>query len=303
MNYFPNGSEEIELLKFLAKYQYLSVKDEKYFFNTSRYYRARIKRLIEKNYLKKNKLVISLDKLGIECVKMLNFEYKSINRNRKHIDRLARVSSIGAFYHDCKQVKFTPSFDLKDKKTYTVSSRRFIGLLDISDMEYLTYQMPTIKDVEYVKSVIYDLQKEKKYTNVIVFTNEIKGLPLSEFAFGVNQVLLIEETEANKEKLKYMHNVRWADIIQKYYKQDVVISEYGFCDYTDHKEKYISTFYFLDTEKINRIKMFLIENKNKNADIICDSKIAEELKKEIPGANYCIVNFEDYIDKERIIYD
>ena len=81
------------------------------------------------------------------------------------------------------------------------------------------------------------------------------------------------------------------------------IAEYNFCDYTDYKSKYISTFYFLDTEKINRIKYFLRENKNKNADIICNAELKKEIQKELPTAHYIVVDLEDYIDKERNVYD
>ena len=40
---FPNGPEEISLLEFISKYQYLDVKDSKYFFNTQKYYKKRIR--------------------------------------------------------------------------------------------------------------------------------------------------------------------------------------------------------------------------------------------------------------------
>ena len=34
MNYFPNGVEEISLLKFIATFEYLNEKDTKYFFKS-----------------------------------------------------------------------------------------------------------------------------------------------------------------------------------------------------------------------------------------------------------------------------
>lgn len=55
MSYFPVNNDEISLIKFIAKYQYLNVKDAKYFFNSSRYYRNRIKALIDKKFLRKIK--------------------------------------------------------------------------------------------------------------------------------------------------------------------------------------------------------------------------------------------------------
>lgn len=152
-------------------------------------------------------------------------------------------------------------------------------------------------------SVIYDIQKEHKYKNIIVLIDDIKRINIQDFAFGNNQVLVIEDTEENREKLKYLNSVNWSKIIEKYYKNKVYIAEYNFCNYTDYQNKYISLFYFLDTEKINRIKYFLRENKNKNADIICNAELKKEIQKELPTARFIVVDLENYIDKERNVYD
>lgn len=152
-------------------------------------------------------------------------------------------------------------------------------------------------------SIIYDIQKEKKFKNIIVLVNDINRINLNDFAFGINEVLIIEDNKKNREKLKYLHSINWSKIINDNFKNRLFFSEYNFCDYTDYKNKYVSTFYYLDTEKINRIKYFLRENKNKNAHIICNAELETELKTELPNANYMIVNLEDYIDKERNVYD
>lgn len=152
-------------------------------------------------------------------------------------------------------------------------------------------------------SVIYDIQKERKYKNIIIFINDICRINIQDFAFGNNQMLIIEDNEMNREKLKTLHSINWLKAIQKIYKNKVYLAEYNFCDYTDYKNKYISYFYFLDTEKINRIKYFLRENKNKNADILCTKEIKELIQKELPNANYIAIDLEEYIDKVRNIYD
>lgn len=152
-------------------------------------------------------------------------------------------------------------------------------------------------------SIIYDIQKEKKFKNIIILVNDINRINLNDFAFGINEVLIIEDNKKNREKLKYLHSINWSKIINDNFKNRLFFSEYNFCDYTDYKNKYVSTFYYLDTEKINRIKYFLRENKNKNAHIICNSELETEIKKELPNADYIVVDLEDYIDKERNVYD
>ena len=153
----------------------------------------------------------------------------------------------------------------------------------ISGIDYLTYYISGEHTKQYLSSVIYDIQKERKYSNILVLINDLTRIDVSDFDFGLNQVLVAEDNEYNREKLKYIHNMNWHKVIEDYYKSQVYLAEYRFCDYTDYQNKYVSTFYFLDTEKINRIKQFLRENKNKNADIICSSELKNEIQKEIPN--------------------
>lgn len=303
MNYFPNCDEEIALIKFISQYQYLNTNDAKYFFKTVNYYKKRIKSLVDKKFLKRNKYCLSLNELGIEYAKLFGFEYNNANRNAKYKERLLNLSNIGAFYYNCKSVKFTPSFSIKDKQVFTLTARRYIGILDINGIEYLSYQIREEHDEKYIKSVIYDIQKEINYKNIIILVNDIKRININDFCFGINQVMVIQDTEENREKLKYLNSVNWHKLINKIYRNRAHLSEYSFCDYTDYKSKYISYFYFLDAEKINRIKYFLRENKNKNADIICTSELKKELIKELPEAHFITVDMEEYIDKERNYYD
>ena len=305
MSNFPNGPEEISLLEFISKYQYLDVKDSKYFFNTQKYYKKRISNLVAKRYLKRTKSHhLVLDELGIEFARLFKFEYNKLNRNVKYLPRLLYISKMAAFYYNCANVKFIPSFSMKNKEEFTITSRKFIGVLEINGMEYLTYHLTEEHNDKYLRLLIYDLQKEKTYKNIIILTNDENRIKINQFTFGMNQLLIVKDTEENREKLKYLHNVDWYNIIKaKYKRNDIYLSEYSFCEYTDYKNRYISTFYFFDTEKINRIKSFLKENKNKNADIFCNYEIKEMLVKELPNCNYFVVDLENYIDKEKFVYE
>ncbi len=301
LGYFPTNKEEISLIKFIVKYQYLNVNDAKYFFNSSRYYRNRIKNLIDKNFLRKIKRILVLGKSGIPYVKILNFEYNKLNKNQEYRERLLRLSNIAAFYHNCNTAHFIPSFEIKDKKVFTTTGRRFIGIFDINGFEYLAYQILKEHDNKYIESVAYDIQKEMKYKNIIIFVNDIHRIDLSNFAFGTNQILVIEDNEINREKLKYLHSIRWKELVDKCYK-GVYLSKYNFCEYTNDKDKFINTFYFIDTEKIIRIKFFMRENHSRRACIICNAELETILRKELPNANFCVVDLENYIDRERIYY-
>lgn len=301
MSYFSINKDEISLIKFIAKYQYLNVSDAKYFFNSSRYYRNRIKNLIDKNFLRKIKWMLVLGKSGIQYAQLLNLEYNKLNKNQEYRERLLRLSNIAAFYHNCKTVDFIPSFAIKDKMVFTTTGRRFIGIFDINGFEYLAYQILKENDSKYIESVAYDIQKEMKYKNIILLVNDINRINLHDFAFGLNRILVIEDNENNREKLKYLHSIRWKAIIDKCYK-GAYLSEYSFCEYTNNKDKFINTFYFVDTEKITRFKYFMRENFTKKAYIICNTELEARLRKELPDANYCVANLEQYIDKEQKCY-
>ena len=302
MSYFPTNDDEISLIKFIAKYQYLNVKDAKYFFNSSRYYRNRIKNLIEKKFLRKIKWTLVLGQSGIQYVELSNFKYNKLNKNQNYRERLLHLSNIGALYYNCNTVSFVPSFSIKDKEVFTTTGRRFIGLLNINGFEYLTYQILEEHNNKYIESVAYDIQKEMNYKNFIILVNDINRINLDDFAFGKNKVLVIEDNENNREKLKYLHSIRWNELIDEYFK-DVHLSEYTFCEYSNNKDKYINTFYFIDTEKIIRFKYFINESSTRRAYIMCDMKLEEDLRKELPNVNYYVVNIEKYIDKEKRVFE
>lgn len=303
MNYFPNGDEEITLIKFIAEYQYLNINDAKYFFKSQSYYKKRIKHLVDKKLLRRIKLNLVLGELGIEYVKLFNFDYNKLNRNTKYAERLVRVASIGAYYHNSNTANFTPSFAIKDKSIFTSTGRRFIGIFDINGIEYLTYQITKEHDNRYIASVAYDIQKETKFKNFIIFTDDLQRINISDFAFGINQILIIKDTIQNREHLKYLNNINWNNIIYGHFKSNVYLSDYNFCDYTNKKNQYFSTFYFIDTEKINRIKYFLRENENKTEIIFCNKNIEDKLKNYLPTSKFIPIDLEQYIDKERLFYD
>lgn len=300
MNYFPND-EEKELLKFIARYQYININDVQYFFSSKSYYKKRITHFVSNKFLKRIKLNLVLDKVGMEYLELFGIKHNKLNRSQKYFPRLKYLSNFGAFYHNCDIVEFTPSFELKNKEIYTITARRYIGVLNINGIEHLIYYIPKENGKRYLTSVIYDIQKETQYKNIIILTNEISSINISDFCFGVNQVLIVEDIIDNREKLKYMHNIDWTQIMNEYY-PDAYLVEYNFCDYTNGYDKYISEFYFLDAERINRIKYFLRENQHRNADIICNKEIKSAIQKELPNCNYTVIDIEKYIDRKPNIY-
>lgn len=303
MSYILSKKEEIDLIKFIGNFQYLDSNDAKYFFNSKSYYKKRITTLVENKYLKRTHTNLVLDKAGKNYCEMFNHNYNKLNRNVKYKKRLLYISHLAAYYFNCKEIEFTPSFNMKDKQVLTTTARKFIGVLNINGIDHLTYHISKENDIYYIKSVIYDIQKETRYKNIIVLVDDINRIKLTDFVFGYNEVLIIEDTEENREKIKYISKINWYKVINDSYWSYLFLAEYNFCDYTDYKNKYVSTFYFLDTEKINRIKYFLRENENKNVDIICTKELKEKLIKFFPSVHYIPVDIDKYIQRKQNVYD
>jgi len=304
LNFFPNCEEEISLLKHIACYQYLNVNDEKYFFKTERYYKQRIRNLIKKKFIKRVKLNLILDELGIEYIKIIGEKYNKVSRDKKYLSRLLYISNLGAFFNNTKNLKFTPSFSMKEKNMYTAVARKFIGVFEINGIEYLSYSITNRSTTRYINSVIYDIQKEKYYINFIIFIDDKSRININDLAFGANQVLIIEDNDIERERLKYINSIDWYKLVKQLYnKENIYLSNYNFCEYTNFRNKFITTFYFIDTEKINRIKFFLKQNKNKTIDIVCSKELKDDLIKELPTCNYIDIDLEKYIEKDIKIYD
>ena len=49
--------------------------------------------------------------------------------------------------------------------------------------------------------------------------------------------------------------------------------------------------------------MFLQSNEGKQADVICSQEIVNLLGKELPLANYKLINISDFIEKDIKVYD
>lgn len=126
MNYILNNEDEKSMIKFIGNFQYLDPNNAKIFFSSKKYYKKRITTLVENKYLKRIKSKLVLDKFGIEYCKLNNYEYNKLNRNKKYLARLLYISNFAVHYYNCKEIQFIPSFNMKDKQAFTLTSRKFI---------------------------------------------------------------------------------------------------------------------------------------------------------------------------------
>lgn len=288
---------------FVKKYKYVKVSDFKYLYANKQYYQTKIKHLINNNYLRKIKWYIVLGAEGKKYLENLGYKCSRISYEKTYIERQKIISSFAARYYNNKKIKFIPSIDLKDKQIFTITSRRFIGILNIDKTDYLIYYITKKHDDRYVKSVIYDIRKETKLKNVIVFVEDLKKIDINNFVFGLDKLYIIPTTENNIHLLERIHRIDYQKLFFKLYKENVYLSEYAFCDYYTKSRLYIFPLIFIDTEKLSIIKFFLMENKDEKVDILYSKNISLLAIGKLKGANYKPIDFEKYVQGEFNIYD
>lgn len=297
------NEKDLEILLFVKKYKYVIVSDFKYLYANKQYYQTKIKHWINNNYLRKIKWYIVLGAEGKKYLENLGYKCSRISYEKTYIERQKIISSFAARYYNNKKIKFIPSIDLKDKQIFTITSRRFIGILNIDKTDYLTYYITKKHDDRYVQSVIYDIRKETKLKNVIVFVEDLKKIDINNFVFGLDKLYIIPTTENNIHLLERIHRIDYQKLFFKIYKENVYLSEYAFCDYYTKSRLYIFPLIFIDTEKLSIIKFFLMENKDEKVDILYSKNISLLAIGKLKGANYKPIDFEKYVQGEFNIYD
>lgn len=253
--------------------------------------------------LRRYKKYLVLGVYGHDFIKLKGMKSQSLVYQDKYADRLKFMSHLAALYNKDKYISFIPSFEMKDKEVFTETARKYIGILNIFGTKYLTYHISENHSKHYINSVIYDLQKEMKHKNVIVLVDDLSRIKISDFAFGLNSVIICKDSDDELNQLKYLHQINWKEIIEQEYNTKVNLSEYNFCEYVGENQKYFTSFFFIDGEKINRIDTFLRNNKNKKIDVVCNELIINYLGKEIPLSNFRIININDYIEKDINVYE
>lgn len=294
---------DTEILLFVNKYKYVKISDFKYLYSNKQYYQIKVKYLIHNNYLRKIKWYIVLGSEGKKYLESLGYHCSRISYEKTFVERQKIVSSFAARYYNNKKINFIPSMDLKDKQIFTITSRRFIGLLNIDKTDYLIYYISKKHTDKYIQSVIYDIRKEHKYKNVIVFVEDLNKININNFIFGINKLYIIPNTENNIHLLEKIHRIDYKELFSNVYKDNVYLSEYTFCDYYTKSGIFVFPLPFLDTEKLSTIKYFLMENKNKKVDILYSKNISLLVTGKLKGANYKPIDFDKYVKGDFNIYD
>jgi len=257
---------------FLAKYKMMLGSDCKKIYKTKDYHRKRLKVLEQEKYIRRvNRLYIKLDDKGTRMVKEFGYNYSFTCRKKKYIDRLNEIARIAALTID-SNIEFIASWDLKDSSIYTQTSRKYLGKLKYQDKESIVYYISKEKHISYISQTINDIQKIMNYKNILIFIENMNILSEKQrFAFGKDSTIIINPTKDNLTIFKELEAFDFYEIVKKIYSdKEILLSNWKKAEYMTEDRVYIVVMPFIDTEKINRLRIFYKNNPkvNRKIDII-----------------------------------
>ena len=287
--------QDEEVLNFLSKYKMIKVSDTSLIYKTKRYYRQRINKLINNNYVKRYKSYIILDKKGRKFLGKEGTSYIKNISNEAYMQRLRSIADIATItiYSD---IKFIPSWNIKDKNIYTETARRYIGKIILDNKEYLTYYLSPKKVHVYIKQMLFDINKLLDNAEIIIFVENFDNLSkkYSNLSFGKKNTFVILNNSENKNVLKNYKKINVHELLENIYNCEVMISDWDKADFYLENNKYIMFMPFINTEKIENINWYYsqYEDSKRKVDIITLKENEEALKRILN--NKCNIK---YIDK------
>lgn len=266
---------------FLAKYKMMLGSDCKKVYKTKDYHRKRLKVLEQEKYIRRvNRLYIKLDDKGTKMVKEFGYNYSFSCRKKKYIDRLNEIARIAALTID-SNIEFIASWDLKDSSIYTQTSRKYLGKLKYQGKETIVYYISREKHISYISQTINDIQKIMNYKNILIFIENMNILSEKQrFVFGKDSTIIINPTKENLNIFKELESFDLYEIVKKIYSnKDILLSNWKKAEYMTEDRTYIVLMPFIDTEKINRLRMFYKNNPkvNRKIDIITLTENKEKI--------------------------
>lgn len=291
--------EDIKVLEFLSKYKILKIEDASYIYKRKRYYRQRINRLIDSEYVKRYKSYVIIDRRGRKYLGKSGTSYIKNMDNKAYMERLKEIASIATITIN-SNIEFVPSWDIKERDKFTETARRYIGKMIIASEEYLVYYLNTKKEHVYIKQLLFDINKSINFKNIIIFTEnfDVINKKYNNLVFGKENTFVILNNKRSKELIKKYGEIDLHEILENIYGEELLISNWSNADYLLEDNTYIVNMPFINTEKIGRINWFLKENTeiqrkieivtleenvNKIQEMLGDKCIVKNFDKELLG--------------------
>lgn len=271
------SENDVEVLMFLNRYKIMKAVDCKLVYGTKYYYRKRLKVLENEKYIKRfKKIYIKLSENGIKLIQEFGYKYTELCRNSSYQDRVLEISKIATLTLD-SNIKFMPSFEMKDNNVFTETSRKYLGKLTFKDKEFIPYYISKNKKQIYINQIINDIQKLYMNTRILIFLEDINILN-NKFIFGKENTIIIKPTTQNFNIIRQLEKTDKYSMVKKMYpKEEILLSNWQSADYVTEDEEYIIFMPFIDMEKLYELKVYL--NNKKIAHRVNIMTLAENINK------------------------
>ena len=302
---------DIELLEFLAEYKTITLDNTRYIYGTKTYQEKRICHLVKENYLTRlQHREIALSRKGKEFLTGLGVQIKEHCRNTNNIERLKVISDIAAFTKFSRTMNFIPSWSLKDRKSPTQDSRRYLGLLSFDQTLYTIYSLYGEKTDKYVTSLYYDLKKEREIYSSIIFTNDIDRIVYhkKKFLFCDSHLYLIKYNEFNKRIIRNYDKIRTCLFNDLSKRHDIKYTNDWNMDFLVDGYKYVKLALFLDLNQLVGLRYTIQANSSRSETmfVACfeeDEKYVTHLVDNCGIITLQKSQIEEYLDKNFIEMD
>lgn len=291
------SEDDEKVIKFLAEYKIMLVEDTKLIYHSEWYHRKRIKRLIDEGYIKKYKFYyIELDRKGRKLVGLTGKEYIKNKSNESYMERLKQISKIGTITID-SNVKFIPSWQMKDKEIYTDAARKYLGELKVGSNKYLVYVVSDKKEKRYIHQLLYDINKVLDYDKIIIFVDSLEKLK-DEYQYLTlkkEHTYIIINSRENRELIKQFDYIDFYELVKSIYGEEkqVLFSDWRLADYYLENDLYILNMLFLDVERLNELRWFYQENSDSKKMInILTLKENKEMIRRLAPKNSKIIEID-----------
>lgn len=299
---------DVELLEFLAEYKTITLDNTRYIYETKTYQEKRICHMVKEKYLTRLKhREIALGKKGKEFLTEIGTNIKEHCRNQNNIERLKVISDIAAFTKFSSTMNFIPSWQLKDRKSPTQDSRRYLGILTFDKNFYTIYSVYGEKDDKYVTSLYYDLKKERDFYNSIIFTNDVEKILYykKQFGFSDSHLYLIKYNEFNKRIIRNYDKIRTCMFNDLSKRHHVEYTDFKHMDFLVDNDIYLKIMLFLDINQIGYLSNFLSVNSNYKDKMYfaCFKENEQYLKELIKNCHTIIIKestIEEYLENDYV---
>lgn len=296
------SKKDVELLIFLARYKIMYAASAEKVYQSKWYYLKRLKVLENAGYIKRYKrFYIKLDKNGAKLIKELGYENNKICRKKEYQLRVKDIAQI-AIISINSNIRFMPSWQIKDNKIFTETARKFVGELEGKEGRYIVYYISRNKEYVYIKQVVNDIQKAIEYKKVMVFVEDYEKVVKKKYQYfitGKESTKIIKFSKENLDKIVLLETIDLYDVLLKIYRnRGIMLSDWKNADYVTNMEEYIVLMPFIDVERLHRLNVFfkscrenekivniitLKENISKINEILIKQTTIIEIDKELLG--------------------